>query len=503
MKSLILLVLPFILTFQAIFPQSIDDQLSQRKMQNDLDVFYEIREAANSGLYKYRSEENIDSIYGWAKVRIKEINTYREFYNLLCKLTDYEGSLHNNTVLPEKYKENLKNEQYGYFPIPIKWIDGKWRVNSKDVKIPLGAEILSINQKKIDQIIEDLSRYYTTDGINTTGKRIGINYHFSKYYRMLYGRKKYFTVEYKNYDSNIKKNVKLVSVGFNTYYQKVQKRYSVPFDKVNYKDWEAEEKYSFQVLHDSIALLTVNSFSMGNKNDPEHLEYLTFLDNTFDYIKNKNIGNLIIDVRYNGGGTDPNDLVTYSYLTSRNFQENKQAWISFDKIPFIRYAYTGIPKFLRPFGVRKYNKAFQDEFPKEVMGKFYQNADSEDHSIRRPKSNAFTGNIYLLISPRTASAGSLFAAMVTGNKNSITVGEETMGGYYGHNGHSQLGYILPKTRLGIFFSVVNLEQGVPKKGNQIYNRGIIPDFTISQSYVDFLKQKDTQLNFVLDLIENQ
>src|SRR5690554_430167 len=121
MKSLILLVLPFILTFQAIFPQSVDDQLSQRKMQNDLDVFYEIREAANSGLYKYRSEENIDSIYGWAKVRIKEINTYREFYNLLCKLTDYEGSLHNNTVLPEKYKENLKNEQYGYFPIPIKW----------------------------------------------------------------------------------------------------------------------------------------------------------------------------------------------------------------------------------------------------------------------------------------------------------------------------------------------------------------------------------------------
>lgn len=503
MKNPIYLILPFILTFQVIFPQSIDDQLSQRKMQNDLDVFYEIRKAANSGLFRYRSEENIDSIYRWAKNRVKQISTYREFYNLLCKLTDYEGSLHNNTVLPNEYKENLKNEQYGYFPFPIKWINGKWRVNTQDVEIPLGAEILSINQKKIDQVIEDVSRYYTTDGINTTGKRIGIDYHFSKYYRTLYGKKKYFTIEYMDHGSFIKKNVKLASVSFMSYYKKVKERYSKPFDNVNYKDWEAKEKYNFQVLHDSIALLTVNSFSMGNKNDPEHLKYLSFLDSTFNLIKNKNLRNLIIDVRYNGGGTDPNDLVTYSYLTPRNFQENKQAWISFKKIPLIRYAYTSIPKFLRPLGVRKYNKAFQAEFPHEVMGKYYQNEYSEDHLIRSPKPNAFTGNLYILISPRTASAGSLFAAMVTGNKSSITIGEETMGGYYGHNGHSQLGYILPKTKLGLFFSVVNLEQDVPKKNNQIYNRGIIPDFTVSQSYTDFLNHKDTQLNFVLDLIQHQ
>ena len=69
----------------------------------------------------------------------------------------------------------------------------------------------------------------------------------------------------------------------------------------------------------------------------------------------------------------------------------------------------------------------------------------------------------MLISPAIASAGSLFAAMVAGNENTFTIGEETMGGYYGHNGHTPLAYKLPKSKISTFFSVVNLEQDVPKK----------------------------------------
>ncbi|SKB45459.1 hypothetical protein SAMN05660903_00923 [Salegentibacter salinarum] len=63
-----------------------------------------------------------------------------------------------------------------------------------------------------------------------------------------------------------------------------------------------------------------------------------------------------------------------------------------------------------------------------------------------------------------------------------------------------MGYILPKSRLGIFFSVVNLEQDVIKMENQIYDRGIIPDLTIPQSYENFLKQEDTQMKETLKLI---
>jgi len=104
----------------------------------------------------------------------------------------------------------------------------------------------------------------------------------------------------------------------------------------------------------------------------------------------------------------------------------------------------------------------------------------------------------LLIDPTVASSASLFATMVVENTNTIAIGEETMGGYYGNNGHSSLEYKLPKSKIEFYFSVVNLEQDVVTKDNQKYNSGIIPTIEVVQSFEDFLTNKDTQLNFTKD-----
>ncbi|WP_299252672.1 S41 family peptidase [uncultured Lacinutrix sp.] len=501
MNKVTYLSLFFFIVSNIIYSQSIDDSFSQKRMQKDLEIFKNIRLKANSGIYKYRTKKQIDSIYNWAYKEVKKSSTYRDFYNIICQLTDFEGSLHNDTYLPEKLSKSLKNEKDGYFPFPIKWVDRKWIINYNKGEIPLGAEIISINNEKIENIIINLYKYYTTDGVNTTGKRIGLEYSFSKYYRLNYGLKSQFIIKYKTRNSTEIKKLTLKSIANKEYYKNVENRYSKPFDEVNYKDWQEDEIYNYKSIDKETGILTLNSFSIGNEKDPRHLKYISFLDSIFYSIQKNNIKKLIVDVRYNGGGTDPNDLVSYSYLTNRNFSENKQAWISFSKIPYLKYIESNIPSFLRPLGVGKYNREFQKEFPKEENSKFYQNSSSSDHKIRKPNKNAFNGNVYLLISPRVASAGSLFAAMVAGNENTIVVGEETMGGYYGHNGHTGLDYILPKSKIGISFSVVNLEQDVPKKENQIYNSGIIPDYNITQTYEDYLNQKDTQIDFVFDLIK--
>lgn len=93
--------------------------------------------------------------------------------------------------------------------------------------------------------------------------------------------------------------------------------------------------------------------------------------------------------------------------------------------------------------------------------------------------------------------------MLSGNENTVTIGEETMGGYYGHNGHTPVEYKLPKSKIIIKFSVVNLEQDVPKKESQKYDRGIIPDYNVTQTFNDFLNNTDTQMNFTLELIKKK
>ncbi len=120
-----------------------------------------------------------------------------------------------------------------------------------------------------------------------------------------------------------------------------------------------------------------------------------------------------------------------------------------------------------------------------------------------PNKNAFNGHIYLLINPEVASAGSSFGSLVASNSNTTIIGIETMGGYYGHNGHTPISYILPKSKITTTFSVVNLEQYVIEKTNQIYGRGITPDYNLSQTYEDFITNKDTQLNYTLSLINSK
>ncbi|RYZ89869.1 MAG: peptidase [Proteobacteria bacterium] len=490
-----------ILLFSSLaFSQSVDDYFPQKKMQNDLEIFKRIRKEANSGLYKYRTEKQMDSIYSWADNEIKKLSTYRDFYNLICKLTDFEGSLHNDTSIPDKIWQNLRSEQSGYFPFPIKWIEGKWLVNFNNEEIPSGSEIISINGIPLAEIISNLYKYYTTDGVNLTGKTIGLRTHFARYFRLHYGLKDQFTIAYKIKDNEPIQAKTISSISHNNYYKNFKNRFSKPYDQIYYADLEDNQKYAFKNLDSVTAILTLYSFNMGAEKSKEHLDYVKFLDSVFIQIKKVGIKNLIVDVRQNGGGTDPNDLVTYSYLTQRNFQENKKAWISFKQIPLLKYYNTKVPRFIRPLTVRKFNKEFQEIFPVENNNQFFQNENSNDHKIWAPNKNAFTGKIYLLVSPAIASAGSLFASMVAGNENTTTIGEETMGGYYGHNGHTPLEYKLPESKIIIQFSVVNLEQDVLKKENQIQKRGIIPDYKVVQTFEDYLNQTDTQLNFVFDLI---
>lgn len=486
------------------FSQTLDDSFSKRKMKKDLEVFKQIREKGNSGLYKYRTKQQIDSIYNWAFDRVSTIKDYKEFYALICILTDFEGSLHNGTYLPKKIHKNMTLEVSGYFPIPLKFIEGGWVVNTRDVEIPLGSEIISINEKPIEDVIESFYKYYTTDGFNKTGKSIGINRNFSRYYRYNFGLKEKFSVVYKTPNSNNHQTKEVRSIGYKSYYKNFKKRHSSKFDKFDYEDIPEKELYGYKTINNANAILTINSFSIGeNEASLAHKKYVKFLDSIFTLIKNKNIENLIVDIRSNGGGTNPNDVVAYSYLADRNFKESKEVWSSFNKIPLLKYYNTSVPKFLRPFGIGKYNKAIQKRFPKFTNNKYYISNASYEMQLQNPNKNAFTGNVYLLISPRVASAGSLFAAMLAGQKNVTVIGEETMGGYFGHNGHSSLSYKLPNSKLVIDFSFENIEQYVLQRNNQLQNRGVMPDIKIGQNFSDFLNNQDTQLNYTLKLIEKR
>ncbi|MBJ2125502.1 S41 family peptidase [Flavobacterium sp. IB48] len=477
------------------------EKLSVEKLKQDLVIFREIREKANSGLYKYRTKQQIDSIYSWAFSQISKPKELIDFYKIILQITDFEGSLHNDTTLPNDFEKKYSSGNI-FFPYPVKLIENRLVLNFENSEIPLGSQIFSINDIETKKLLSSLYKYYTTDGYNITGKSIGINGSFAKYFEMEYGPQKKFTVEY-SLPNQTKKNKKTISAVSNEIRKEnFKKRHSLPIDSLQYN--RAKDKYSFKVISQNTALLSVHTFVIGrNAKDKQHIAYKKYLDSCFQYLSNHSeIKNLIVDVRNNGGGTDPNDIVTFSYLTQKAFRENKSAYVNFQEIPFAEYLVYEETELQKKQEEKKdFEDELKEEFPKLENGKYIQ--DERFNSLLEPEKNSFKGQIYLLISSRIASAGSLFASLVAGNTNAIVIGEETMGGYFGHNGHTPIEYELPNTKIKTQFSIVNLEQDVPKKSNQIFGRGVIPDYEISQTFEDFIQNRDTQYMHTIKLINQE
>lgn len=493
-KIAFFLIFPFLLFSQ-------NEKFPVEKLKQDLTTFREIREKANSGVYKYRTKKQIDSIYSWAFSQINKPKTLIDFYKVILKITDFEGSVHNDTTLPDEFLSKFSSGNV-FFPYPVKLIEDKLVINFQNAEMPVGSQIHSINKIKTNKIIKDFYKYYTTDGYNISGKSIGLTGPFAKYFEMEYGPQNTFLVEYSLPNTSQKLTKKNTAVSNDVRKENFKNRFSLPTDSLQFN--KAKNKYSFKLISQNTAMLSVHTFSIGkNAKAKEHLVYKKYLDSCFQYLgKNNQIKNLIVDIRNNGGGSDPNDILTFSYLTQKPYRENASAYVSFQEIPFSNYFVYDEKEPQKQLEEKNdFEADLKEEFPKLENNKYPQ--IEKFNTLLQPDVNNFKGQIYLLISPRIASAGSLFGSLVAGNTSAITIGEETMGGYFGHNGHTPVEYELPNTKIKTKFSIVNLEQDVPKKANQIFGRGIIPDFEVKQTFDDFMQNKDTQLAYTLKLIDNK
>jgi hypothetical protein len=460
--------------------------IAKGAMLDDFEIFQTIYEKANAGLYKYHTKKEIDSVFISNKKLITNDLHFREFYNILWNVIDYTGSCHNGLTYPETLDKNLSKQKI-YFPIPLKYISNKLYTNLEYKEIPAGSELISVNNVPENQFSILISKYVSTDGFNKTGKYANIATDWLPFYIYLaLGEQNHFKLKYKAKDSSITEELKIASVTYKDFYTNFKNRFSKEYDERKSKD------YIYKYL-DSIdtGFLEVNTFGMGGPASEGHKKYAKFLDSVFIDLRQNNIPNLIVDVRGNGGGNDPNDILLYSYLTQRDYRENTSAFTLFQDIPFSElYIDDDINEL--PIELKKEHSIFKN-------GRYYQNSSFNKDWI--PNQNAFQDNLVLLVDPFVASAGSLFASLVKSDAYTTVIGEETLGGYYGHTGHIPVNYELPNSKLVLTLSIVDLEQDVEMLSDEKYGDGIIPDFRVTQTYQDFLDNKDTQLNFAIKKIK--
>lgn len=480
----------------------INPVLTPKQMRRDLKVFLQIRQQVNSGFLRYRSKAFMDSLYADAGRRSSRPMRLTEFYKIVMDLTDAEGSCHNNTYLPEEPLAYLPADR-GFFPYYLRYVDSQMLMNHDGEPIPLGARILSINGHPDTVLMRRFSKYLPTDGYNETAKRkFSVDGAYGWRYPLEFGVQDSFRIVYRAHGETTNRALTIPSVPLAEKRALYQRRHSAPFEAV--LDNSVAESYNAAMLDSSTALLRFRRFDMaGNGEDPAYAVFCGFLDSVFSTIKQKAIPNLVVDVRNNPGGSDPNYEKVFTYLTERPFRENTLAYINFGEVP--------LPQHYRWSSAypenQKREEAELNALRKEIFavqdGLRFLQTPARNPVYYPDSANHFSGNLYLLIDENVASAASHFASLVRAYSNATIVGMETTGGYYGHNGHFPMEYVLPESKIRTRFSIVWVEQDVKTLSSQPVGRGIIPDVEVEQSYADFLLNEDTQLKAVMEMIEER
>ena len=298
-------------------------KFSEKKLKEDFLEFRSILETTHPALYDYTSKEVLDSIF---ESNYQKINSELEFSRFLILLTEViskVGCGHSSLWVPEKFW-NVAPEKL--FPLKLLISGNKTIVKgsfSSIQDIPVGSEIISINNQAINLILARLSSLTSADGFNSSYRRTEVAQNFSVKYAFAFGFPDSFTVEYMTPNNR----------------QRMQKTiYPVSKEAIDEGIPRLSELSYKQIDGINTGVLTINTFGYYGNVDM----FRNFIDSVFLEINKSHTKNLILDLRGNSGG----DPFCASYLWG---------YLEPEALPYFDEHYGKYDTLANPIPKHKYN----------------------------------------------------------------------------------------------------------------------------------------------------
>ncbi len=465
---------------------------SPEELQKDYSIFRDILEESHPGLYWYTSKDSMNYFFQEGANQLKDSLTQPQFRNILAYVLAKIDCGHTSVQLSKKYTRYLDTARTRVFPLSIKfWPDTAViaaNLIHKDSILKRGTVIKQINGKPIGIIIDSLFQFLSADGHNLTHKYQTLSNRgtFGQLYSSVFGVSEKYHIEY--LDSNGKDHYTVIPV-YDPRKDTLNRNAARPFphqQKLTRKERKKLELPSVRALRvdstNQIGFMDLNSFGRG-------FRLKKFFRQSFRYLKKNHIGDLVIDVRGNGGGSVTNSTFISRFLTDHRF-----------KIADSLYAISR---------KNRYGRYIQNNFWNDLFIKFFTHRRSdghyhfgyfEHHYFKPKKHNHYNGAVYIMTGGNSFSATTLFVNSIIRQDNVIVVGEETGGGAYGNNAWLIPDVTLPVTgikfRLPLFRLVMN--KNYPKNG-----RGILPEIEVDPTLDAIRRGADYKLDKVMELIKEK
>ncbi|GAB3319490.1 S41 family peptidase [Larkinella ripae] len=447
--------------------------LSPEQLGADFTRFRTALNEVHPNPYRYTPKATFDSLFTATQARLNRPMTQQEFYVTMVPLLVALKDGHIKWI-PAGQDEHYPFNTTQLFPLKVYVVENRiWVVGSYgDETVPNGAELLRMNGQPVDAILQNLLPNMTfADGATTTGKYEDLNHFFAGYYATFIAAPDTHEVRYRF--ENEEKTAQLPSV-------------SVDRIKAHREKHKATGQLPFRLTfsgHQKTATMTIERFW----DDKKEQDYAVFLKESFRELREKQVENLVLDVRNNEGGEENYGLLLYQYLARKPFRY-------YDHIRVRQKKNYSFPAWTPPL-----YRCFKWLVVKR-RGDGYVFTKQAGLKMQKPKPDAFHGKLVVLVNGLSFSVTTEFAARVHADRRAVFVGQETGGGYVGDNSGIFTITQLPNSKIdlgiGMFgYQMANLPTTL-KPG-----QGIIPDHRVVPTVEDVLTGNNRALKQALQLIQ--
>ncbi|WXR63095.1 S41 family peptidase [Peptostreptococcaceae bacterium AGR-M142] len=481
------------------FPKEI--KYSQTQFKADLEVLKELLEKNHANLYENVKKEELDDLFERSFNEIDSSTTLKDFNFIVAKIIAKVGDGHtyltNSSYLSMMIEENMT-----FLPLKVIHIGDNWYNDGLYEYIPVGAKITKINNMDMNSVIGKLqysSGSEITDKNALSYKMIELA--LSNLYPIYIEERTSHDIEFIN---PVTKEKELVTINNEDIDIKTLNKYSHS-NYLNNSFISSTAPLKAQFLKDkNTAILKISTFS---PQDPD--EFKTYVDKFFEKIEYDGITNVIYDLRGNLGGDL--ELVNYilSYLHQKEFKSSQYIHVrdlslyrtdllTEDSLEF----YKSLAQEFASIVQDEESISMYEEENNEEVELFNDNSIMFKQKPIEPSENhIFGGNNYVLVDEASFSCGSIFPQRVQKLDKGFVVGTKTGGNFYETTAGFMLDFQLPNTKTIINIPLAQIVMEDKLIDGIDRNSAVIADYKIELDYNDYLNSKDTQMNYLLNMIK--
>jgi len=451
---------------------------------SDYNIARKILSSKHPSLYWYTSKDSMDYYFEAQANQITDSMTAQQFiWQVMAPLINKIHCGHTSISMGKSYQKWRRLHKPSSFPFHLKvWNDSMvvmGTVYNKDTLLKKGTLIKSINDLQSTAIIQTMLNHLPEDGYAHNVNYIRISSNFPTLHTNIFGLSKNYRIQYIDSLGKLSDTVIAAFVDSKPQGGKVKKTVKAKQKRFP-KNW-AYRSLEIDSTHQK-AFMRLNNFSNGSLR--------RFFKKSFKSLKQNQVKNLVIDLRYNGGGFVNKSILFTKYLSQKPFKVADSVYATARTLaPYTNYFKGGNWNNIKLYFLGR----------KKSDAKYHlQRYERKNY---KPKTKfRFDGSIYILINGPSFSATTLMLNAIKGQSNIVLVGEETGGGWYGNSGILLPEFVLPNTQTRLRMPLFRLVQFQHNEANK--GKGVPPDILVPTSYDALIKGYDMKIKMVDALIDS-